>query len=54
MQDLVNATPTPHRRSADESERDGGWSNLWGTIAADRWSWFIRKVSELNSKSPLV
>ena len=26
----------------------GGWSNLCGTIAADRWAWFIRKNSGLK------
>ena len=32
----------------------GGLANLWGPLPSDRWSWFIRKISELNSKSPLV
>ena len=29
-----------------------GWSNLWRDGVADRWSWFIRKKSEFNPKSP--
>ena len=34
------------------SSRDGGWSNLWGTIAADRWAWFIRAKAGIKSKKP--
>jgi hypothetical protein len=31
----------------------GGVVNLCGTIAADRWDWFIGKISELNWKAHL-
>jgi hypothetical protein len=31
----------------------GGCSNLWAAFGADRWSWFIRKKLELNTKSHL-
>jgi hypothetical protein len=31
----------------------GGMAILWGLLPRDRWSWFIRKSSELNTKSPL-
>ena len=30
----------------------GGWSNLWGTIAADRWGSFIRKKFGIKYKKP--
>jgi hypothetical protein len=29
-----------------------GWSNLWGTIAADRWASFIRKKFGIKYKKP--
>jgi hypothetical protein len=28
-----------------------GWSNLWGTIAADQWGWFVTNILELNPES---
>src|SRR5258705_1925658 len=32
-----------------------GWSNLWGTIAADRWAWFIgKKFAFFRRKTPLL
>ena len=32
-----------------------GWSNLWGTIAADRWAWFIdKKFTFFGRKTPLL
>ena len=37
------------------SSRDGGWSNLWGTIAADQWAWFIgKKFAFFRRKTPLL
>ncbi len=32
--------------------RGGGWSILWREEDADRWSSFIRKILEINRKSP--
>jgi hypothetical protein len=41
------ADSEPHWRS-----RGGGWSNLWGLSAPDRWGSFTRKKLEFNTKSP--
>jgi len=29
-----------------------GWSNLWVSLPADRWAWFIRKKFGIKSEKP--
>src|ERR1700675_4247783 len=39
---------------ASSDLRGGGWSILWREEDADRWAWFIRKISGCQSEKPTL